>query len=129
MSATFFLLLMQVARGHCSFKASTAEKEKQMWKRKKTLTSLHTKVQILQNITSGLENTVDTVVAHGISCTFRRYMLLLWLTRQGRDSSVMVRPQQTHNSQLCTDLSLPHLSKYLGSTQGLSQNQMLERAG
>ena len=33
-------LLIQVATGCCLFKGSTAEKEKQMWKRKK-LTSLH----------------------------------------------------------------------------------------
>lgn len=71
MSPTFLLLLIQVATGCCLFKGSTAEKEKQVWKRK-NLTTSHTKVQILQNIANSLENTVDTMVARGFLRAFRR---------------------------------------------------------
>lgn len=85
------LLLIQVTTDCCLFKVSTAEKEKQTWKRKK-LTASYIKTQILQNIASGLENTENAVVTLMGSCAISgEHTLLPQLTGQGSDRSVLVR--------------------------------------
>lgn len=76
-----------------------------MWKREK-LTTLHIKIQILQNIANGLENTENATGALMGSCVISGgHTLLPQLTRQGSDGSALVRLQQTHDAHLWANLS------------------------
>lgn len=76
-----------------------------MWKREK-LTTLHIKIQILQNIANGLENTENATVALMGSCVISGgHTLRPRLTGQGSDGSALVRLQQAHDAHLWAKLS------------------------
>lgn len=93
------------------------QKRKNKHGKEKKLTTSCIKIQVLQNIASGLENTENATVTLMDSCAISgEHTLLPQLTGQGSDSSMLVRLWQTYHAQLCTNLSTLYLHWYLSST-------------